>query len=100
MFMRAPADQRAEIRQDTVVQKRNIETLQRRAQDQNEARDQEKLGAILLQHTRRLTRGQEIDHPTHIIDQRDLNDGDKQRHRCRECKEPFERLRIFPQERP
>jgi hypothetical protein len=50
---RAPADQRAELRQDRVVQKRHVQTLHNGPDRQDEERGEDKLQPVIGQHLRR-----------------------------------------------
>jgi hypothetical protein len=47
--VRAPADQRAEIGQDRVVQEQRLKAEDQRADQQDEGRDEQELGPVLAQ---------------------------------------------------
>ena len=98
--MRAPADQGAQLRQDAVVQKRHVETLDQGPKQKDEGGGEDQLGAMGRQHLGRGARGQQVDDAAHVPDQPDLDRGDDDRHQAGDRVKPFERLGIGPQERP
>ena len=99
MAMRPPTDQRAEVRQDRIVQKHHIDRLHHGPQQQHGQRHEDQLGPMFRPHLRRIA-AQQIDDAAHVVDQPNLDRGDKDRHQPGEGKDLFERLRIVPQKGP
>ena len=68
----APADQRAELRQDAVVQERHVDALDQRAERQDEDGGGDQLPAVGGEDGRRLARRHHVDDAAHVPDQADF----------------------------
>ena len=99
MFVGAPANKRPEIRQDGIVQKRDIDALQDRPHEQNQQRNDHKFGAIGLPNQRGVTL-QDIHNAAHVGDQPNFHHGHDNGHDAGYPKHPLKRLRIGHHERP
>ena len=98
MFVRPPSDQRAKIRQNRVVQKKHIQRLKRRTDQQDEDSQSNQPTAISLPHLRGFAR-QNVDNPAHGPDQPNLDRGDNDGHQRGIPKHLFERPRVLEHER-
>ena len=99
MAMRAPADQRAEIDDDRIVQKGHVQPLDDWPDQQDEDGDGQQFPAVFRQHGVRAEAAQNIDQAAHIGDQPQLQCRHHDRHERGERKDLLERLRIGPEKR-
>ena len=100
MGVRPPTDQRREVRQDRVVEKKNVQRLQRRAEPEDEDREGGELPAVSRPELSRPGCLEQVHEPPEVSDEGHLTGRDRNGRQASRDEEAAEGPGVLPQERP